>query len=73
MPVQRAAQPESTALGAAYLAGLAAGVWRDEAEVAGLWRAASRFEPRPDEHLPARLAAWRRAVECVRAFGGAEG
>jgi glycerol kinase len=69
VPVRRAAQPESTALGAAYLAGLAVGLWRDEAEVAGLWRAARRFEPRPATDVVRRRADWRRAVECVRAFG----
>ena len=70
VPVQRAAQLESTALGAAYLAGLAVGFWRDQDEVAGLWRAATRFEPRPDPDLDERRAAWRRAVACVRAFAG---
>jgi glycerol kinase len=69
VPVQRAAQPESTALGAAYLAGLAIGLWRDEAEVAALWRAATRFEPRRDTDVVRRHGDWRRAVECVRAFG----
>jgi glycerol kinase len=68
VPVLRAAQLESTALGAAYLAGLGVGFWRDEAEVESLWRAATRFEPRPDPSLDARRAAWRRAVACVRAF-----
>ena len=70
-PVQRAAQLESTALGAAYLAGLAVGFWRDEAEVASLWRGAARFEPQPDPGLDERRAAWRRGVACVRAFGTA--
>jgi glycerol kinase len=69
VPVQRAAQPESTALGAAYLAGLAVGLWRDEAEVAALWRAATRFEPRRDTDVVRRRDDWRRAIECVRAFG----
>ena len=71
MPVLRAAQPESTALGAAYLAGLAVDLWRDEAEVGELWRAARRFEPRPGPDITSRLADWRRAVDCARAFGGA--
>jgi glycerol kinase len=71
VPVLRAARLESTALGAAYLAGLAVGLWRDEAEVAALWRAARRFEPRRDADVAGRLEDWRRAVECVRAFGSA--
>ncbi len=69
VPVVRAAQLESTALGAACLAGLAVGLWRDQAQVGGLWRVARRFEPRPGPDVEARLADWRRAVECVRAFG----
>jgi glycerol kinase len=43
--VVRPAVTETTALGAAYLAGLAVGVWKDEAEVAALWRAERRYEP----------------------------
>jgi glycerol kinase len=43
--VSRPASVESTALGAAYLAGLATGFWRDEAEVASLRRVERRFEP----------------------------
>ena len=45
-PVVRPQITETTALGAAYLAGLAVGVWRDEDEIASLWRAERRFEPR---------------------------
>jgi len=45
-PVVRPVVTETTALGAAWLAGLATGVWRDEAELAQLWRAERRFEPR---------------------------
>ena len=43
--VVRPVVTETTALGAAYLAGLAVGVWKDEAEVAALWRAERRYEP----------------------------
>jgi len=45
VPVSRPASVESTALGAAYLAGLATGFWRDEAELASLRRVERRFEP----------------------------
>ena len=45
VPVTRAAQTESTALGAALLAGLAVGLWSDEAETADLWRAERTFAP----------------------------
>ncbi len=73
VPVLRAAQLESTAFGAAYLAGQAVGVWRDDTEVGKLWQAARRFEPRLGPDVEQRLADWRRAVECVRAFGCAGG
>jgi glycerol kinase len=45
VPVSRPASVESTALGAAYLAGLATGFWRDEAELASLRSVERRFEP----------------------------
>src|SRR5665647_538557 len=47
VPVTRSAQPESTAFGAAWLAGLAVGMWRDEAEVGEMWGAARTFSPDP--------------------------
>jgi glycerol kinase len=65
--VVRPAVTETTALGAAYLAGLAVGVWRDEEEIAALWREERRFEPRidPDERRH-RIERWRRAVDRAR-------
>jgi glycerol kinase len=69
VPVTRAAQPESTALGAAYLAGLAVGFWRDTTEVECLWRAARRFEPDLGVDRAGLMAAWRRAVAAVRSVG----
>jgi glycerol kinase len=54
---------ETTALGAAYLAGLGVGLWRDETEIDAQWRAGQVFEPamRPEE--AGRLCAqWRRAL-----------
>jgi glycerol kinase len=55
---------ETTALGAAYLAGLGAGVWRSADEVAGRWALERRFAPRLDESARAtRYDGWRRAVE----------
>ncbi len=64
LPVVRPNILESTALGAAYLAGLATGVWADEAQIAAHWRMDRRFEPsvRADE-AAARMAQWRRALE----------
>ena len=64
MPVARPASLESTALGAATLAGLAAGVWTSLDELAGLWHAEAVFEPElPVELTDALHAGWRRAVE----------
>ena len=55
---------ETTALGAAYLAGLGAGVWRSLDEVGRRWTLERRFEPRFDEAArAARYDGWRRAVE----------
>ncbi len=70
VPVTRAAQPESTALGAALLAGLAVGLWGDEAETAALWRAARTFAPDPAADREALLAGWRAAVACVLDLAG---
>ena len=63
VPIVRPQNPETTALGAAYLAGLAAGVWADAAAVAGLWRADRRFEPqRPPADAEQRRSRWQEAV-----------
>ncbi len=64
MPVARPASLESTALGAATVAGLAEGMWSSLTELAGLWRAETVFEPElPAELADALHAGWRRAVE----------
>jgi glycerol kinase len=63
IPVVRPRVVETTALGAAYLAGLAVGVYRDRAELAAQWRAERRFEPTlPRERAAERMAQWERAV-----------
>lgn len=55
---------ETTALGAAYLAGLAVGYWRDLSEIEANWRLARRYTPRMDGATRKRLCKrWRRAVE----------
>jgi glycerol kinase len=60
---------ETTALGAAYLAGVATGTW-SESDVRSMWRQAARYEPSMSEdRREALLAGWRRALE--RAAGGA--
>ncbi len=63
IPVQRAAVAETTALGAAYLAGLAVGIWRSTAELAATWSYDRCFEPQLDQATrDARYDGWKRAV-----------
>jgi glycerol kinase len=63
VPVSRPVSVESTALGAAYLAGLATGFWRDEAELASLRRVERRFEPSPNAAATRdAYARWGAAV-----------
>ncbi|HYU31482.1 MAG TPA: FGGY-family carbohydrate kinase, partial [Thermoanaerobaculia bacterium] len=70
VPVARPANPETTALGAAYLAGLAVGVWKDLADVAGRWRLERVFEPRLDRaRVEEMRARWARAVERAKGWG----
>jgi glycerol kinase len=72
VPVLRPSVRETTALGAAFLAGLAEGVWGDLASLERAWGLDRRFEPQMDD--AARTASrerWRRAVE--RSRGWAEG
>ncbi len=69
LPVLQAAQSESTALGAAYLAGLRAGVWPDLDSLRRLGRPARRFDTHwSDDERRRRLAQWRRAVAAVVSF-----
>ncbi len=63
VPVVRPASTETTALGAAYLAGLATGFWKDQTEITEAWSAASRFEPRRSDAEVAELRGlWKRAL-----------
>jgi glycerol kinase len=63
VPVVRPTVTETTALGAAHLAGLATGVWRDRAELAALWREDRRFEPSVvATERERRYERWREAV-----------
>jgi glycerol kinase len=69
VPVERPVVAETTALGAAYLAGLAVGFWRDLADLEGHWLLDRRFEPSMDPARRDRLyAGWRRAVERARGW-----
>jgi glycerol kinase len=63
IPVVRPTVVETTALGAAYLAGLATGVWGGAQELAAHWRAERTFEPEISRDAAAsRMAQWERAV-----------
>ena len=62
-PVLRNNATDISALGAAYLAGLALGFWRSLDEIEALPRSLDGFEPRMSEgHRKAALAAWEEAV-----------
>jgi glycerol kinase len=64
VPVVRPRITETTALGAAYLAGLAVGFWKDRDEIARLWSAGTTFRPRAAKGtMQALQRDWRRAVE----------
>ncbi len=69
VPVVRPEVTETTALGAAYLAGLGVGFWSSRAEVATNWRAQRRFEPAMSrDRAGARLARWSEAVTRSRGW-----
>jgi glycerol kinase len=69
VPVVRPRVTETTALGAAYLAGLATGLWRDAREISAQWKVDRRFEPQLAAPLRrAKLARWRKAVERSKAW-----
>ncbi len=69
-PLVRPKSPETTALGAAFAAGLAAGVWRDRGELATIWKADAIFEPAMSaEARGAVIEGWNAAVAAARGFG----
>ena len=69
VPVVRPEVAETTALGAAYLAGLGVGFWKSPAEVTANWRADRRFDPAMSrDEAAARLARWSEAVARSRGW-----
>jgi len=73
VPVDRPALLETTAAGAAFLAGLAVGFWQDPHELAGARRRERLFEPKMREDVRSRLCAgWQEAVARVRSRGPEE-
>ena len=64
MPVEIPEIAETTALGAAHLAGLTMGFWESQDEVAAHWRVGRRYEPQMSPHEADGLyARWQRATE----------
>ena len=69
IPVERPATTETTALGAAYLAGLATGFWQDESELKAHLKIERRFEPAMEVSRREELCAgWRRALERAKGW-----
>jgi glycerol kinase len=69
VPVVRSRTTEATALGAAYLAGLATGFWTSAAEITAQWAQDRRFEPQISlTKRDAGMARWRQAVARSRAW-----
>jgi glycerol kinase len=70
--VVRPAVLETTALGAAYLAGLAVGFWKNPADVSGNWKEDRRFRPQmPADRREENYAGWKRAVDRARGWASA--
>lgn len=69
VPVERPQVNETTALGAAYLAGLAVGYWKDCDEIAQQWNMEKSFEPNMEEEQREELySGWKKAVHATMAF-----
>jgi glycerol kinase len=69
VPVVRPAVTETTALGAAYLAGLAVGYWESPEQIAAQWAAEKTFTPRMSaDERDSRYHGWQRAVERAKAW-----
>ena len=65
-PIERPRMVETTALGAAFLAGIGTGMWAGTKEVAKAWKPGRRFLPKmKDEAREAHLARWRKAIARV--------
>ncbi|MGV3487560.1 MAG: glycerol kinase GlpK [Tuberibacillus sp.] len=69
VPVERPVIAETTALGAAYLAGLAVGYWKDRSEIANKWKVDRTFEVELDDKDRDELyEGWKKAVKATMAF-----
>ncbi|WP_010532142.1 glycerol kinase GlpK [Lentibacillus jeotgali] len=69
VPVERPVVQETTALGSAYLAGLAVGYWKDKNEIAEQWKTEHTFTSNMEEETRDKLyTGWKKAVEAARTF-----
>jgi glycerol kinase len=69
VPVRRPEMLETTAMGAAFLAGLGAGVWKETSEIESTWRADATFDPRADRaEADGLYAGWTKAVERAKGW-----
>jgi glycerol kinase len=69
VPVVRPAVQETTALGAAYLAGLAVGFWRNQKEIADQWKVDHTFEPAMKNSQRQKLREqWSRALDRAKSW-----
>jgi len=66
--VRVAAVRETTALGAAFMAGLGIGLWKDQSETSALWREAASYHPRKDRDVEELYQLWLRAVERAKGW-----
>ena len=66
--VRVAAIRETTSLGAAFMAGLGIGLWKDQVELGALWREAASYSPRRVTDVEMRYQQWLRAVERARGW-----
>jgi glycerol kinase len=68
-PVERAAVVETTAMGAAFLAGLGVGIWSGTDELARTWRSDRTFDPQmPEGQREALYSRWKRALERAKGW-----
>ncbi|WP_088014983.1 glycerol kinase GlpK [Gottfriedia acidiceleris] len=69
VPVERPEVNETTALGAAYLAGLAVGYWENQETISKQWNMDKRFKPEmQDEKREELYSGWKKAIEATKAF-----
>jgi len=69
VPVERPVISETTALGAAYLAGLAVGFWKDRSEIAAHWHLDKQFQPEMEQDVREDIyGGWQKAVRATMAY-----